>query len=57
MATIKNNQKITCKNIEDARVISDNYSNGVIIEKDNKYLIVNYKKYAELKNLGYNQVR
>lgn len=58
MATVKTNQKITCKNIEDARVKADNYSNGVIIEKDKNYfLIVNYKTYTELKQLGYNQVR
>lgn len=57
MATVKTNQKITCINIEDARVKSDKYSNGVIIEKDKKFLVVNYKTYTELKPLGYNQVR
>lgn len=57
MGTVKTNQKITCTNIEDARVKADNYSNGVIIEKDKKYLVVNYKTYTELKPLGYNQVR
>lgn len=57
MATVKTNQKITCNNIEDARVKADGYSNGVIIEKDKNYLVVNYKTYTELKRLGYNQVR
>ena len=57
MAAVKTNQKIKCTHIEDARVKADNYSNGVIIEKDKNYLVVNYKTYTELKTLGYNQVR
>lgn len=57
MATVKTNQKITCANIEDARVKADNFSNGVIIEKDKKYFVVNYKTYTELKASGYIQVR
>ena len=57
MATIKKNQIITCKNIEAAREIANNYSNGVIVIKDKNYLIVNYMTYTKLKELGYNQVR
>jgi len=57
MATVKTNQKIACVNLEDARVKADKISNGVIVEKDNNYSIVNYKTYTELKTLGYNQVR
>ena len=57
MATLKTNQIITCKNIEDARLKSDKISNGIIVEKDNNYSIVNYKNYTELNKLGYNQVR
>lgn len=57
MATLKTNQKITCTNIEDARVKADKISNGVIIEKKNEYLVVNYKTYEELEQLGYKQVR
>jgi hypothetical protein len=57
MATIKTNQKITCTNLEDAKAKADNYSNGVIIEKDKIHFVVNYKTYTELELLGYKQVR
>jgi hypothetical protein len=57
MTTLKTIQQLTCINIEDARVKADKISNGVIVVKDNCYLIVNYKKYTELKPFGYKQVR
>jgi hypothetical protein len=57
MATIKTNYSIACSNIEEARLKVDNISNGIIIVKDDNYLIVNYKTYAQLKTAGYNQVR
>ena len=57
MTTLKTNQKLECKNIEDARVKSDKIQNGLIVTKDGVYLIVNYKTYSELKKNGYNQVR
>lgn len=57
MTTLKTNQKINCISIEDARIKADKISNGVIIVKDNSYLIVNYKTYEELKIKGYNQIR
>ena len=57
MATVKTNQKIICTSIEDARLKNDKNSNGVIITKDNNYLIVNYKTYYEMKELGYVIVR
>jgi len=57
MKTIKTNQIVTCTSIEDARVIADKTSNGVIVVKDNAYAVVNYKTYDGLKQLGYTQVR
>lgn len=57
MKTLKTNQTITCINIEDARVKADKISNGIIVEKNNCYSIVNYKTFTELKPFGYNQVR
>ena len=57
MKTLKTNQTLTCTSIEDARVKADKISNGVIVVKDNNYLIVNYKTYQQLKTLGYMQVR
>jgi hypothetical protein len=57
MKTVKTNQTINCTSIEDARIKADKVSNGLIITKDNGFLIVNYKTYQELKQQGYNQVR
>ena len=57
MKTMKTNQKITCENLQDARLKADTITNGIIITKDNTYLIVNYKTFESLKFLGYNQVR
>lgn len=57
MATIKTNQLITCSNIEEARIKADKISNGIIVEKNNTYAIVNHKTCLELKKQGYNQVR
>lgn len=57
MSNLKTNQIITCKNIEDARVKADKISNGVIVEKDNNYSIVNYKTFKDLEKKGYNQER
>ena len=57
MSTLKTGEKVTCTSIEDARVKADKISNGVIVVKDNSYLIVNYKTYEQLKPFGYTQVR
>lgn len=55
--SVRTNQIITCKNIEDARLKADRISNGLIIEKDNTYSIVNYKTFKELQEKGYIQAR
>ena len=57
MATLKTNQKISCTNLEDARVKADKISNAIIIVKDNNYSLVNHKTCIELKPHGYIQVR
>jgi len=57
MKTLKTNQIINCKSIEDARLISDIISNGVIAVKENNYIIVNYKTFNELEKEGYTQAR
>jgi hypothetical protein len=57
MTSLKTNQSVTCSNIEDARIKADKIKNGVIVEKNNTFLIVNYKTYADLKSQGYTQVR
>jgi hypothetical protein len=57
MKTVKTNQTINCTSIEDARIKADKVSNGLIVSKDNSFLIVNYKTYQDLKQQGYNQVR
>ena len=57
MKTLKTNQTVTCENLQDARIKADTITNGVIITKDNTYLIVSYKTFEDLKSLGYNQVR
>ena len=57
MASLNTNEKITCASLEDARIKSDKISNGLIIFKNDNYLIVNYKTYNDLKALGYNQIR
>lgn len=54
---MKTNQTIVCTSIEDARVKADVITNGVIVVKDNKYKIVNYKTCMQLETLGYTQVR
>lgn len=57
MKTLKTGKIITCTCIEDARMKADPISNAVIVEKNNTYMVVNYKTYSELKATGYNQVR
>ena len=57
MTTLKTNQQVNCTSIEDARAKADKIANGLIVEKDNIYSIVNYKTYAQLKEQGYIQVR
>jgi hypothetical protein len=57
MSTLRTNKTVNCTSIEDARVKADKISNGVIVVKDNNYLIVNYKTYEQLKKLGYIQAR
>jgi hypothetical protein len=57
MATLKTNQTVSCKNLEDARIKADKMSNAIIIVKDNYYSLVNYKTFTELKQQGYIQAR
>lgn len=56
MKTLKNSDSIICENLETARLKASNYSNSVIVVKENNYSVVSQKTYNQLCFFGYVKV-